>query len=129
MLAADENNQVWLLDTVMRLAATTGYGGFGLNEYNALRTYGMAARPHLTGAELTWGISWRTLPWAPTGRSSGPRRRSRCRRAPWRDTLAARERKLRLSQTLFDALPGTEGRFHVLVGIDDSSRRGQHPEK
>lgn len=53
LLAADENNQVWLLDTVMRLAATTGYGGFGLNEYNALRTYGMAARPHLEGAELT----------------------------------------------------------------------------
>ena len=53
VLAADENNRVWLLDTVMRLAATTGYGGFGLNEYNALRTYGMASRPHLEGAELT----------------------------------------------------------------------------
>ena len=53
VLAADEDNRVWLLDTVMRLAATTGYGGFGLNEYNALRAYGMAPRPHLTGAELT----------------------------------------------------------------------------
>ena len=53
LLAADENNRIWLLDTVMRLAATTGYGGFGLNEYNALRTYGMAPRPHLEGTDLT----------------------------------------------------------------------------
>ena len=37
------------------------------------------------------------------------------------DYLAARERKLRLSDTLFEALEGTEGRFHVLIGIDDSS--------
>ena len=55
LLAADENNRIWLLDTVMRLAATTGYGGFGLNEYNALRTYGMAPRPHLEGTDLTIG--------------------------------------------------------------------------
>ena len=53
LLAADADNRVWLLDTVMRLAATTGYGGFGLNEYNALRSYGMAPRPHLEGADLT----------------------------------------------------------------------------
>ena len=53
LLAADENNRIWLLDTVMRLAATTGYGGFGLNEYKALRTYGMAPRPHLEGTDLT----------------------------------------------------------------------------
>ena len=55
LLAADENNRIWLLDTVMRLAATTGYGGFGLNEYNALRTYGMAPRPHLEGTGMTIG--------------------------------------------------------------------------
>ena len=35
--------------------------------------------------------------------------------------LASRERKLRLSEILFEALAGTEGRFHVLIGIDDSS--------
>ena len=35
--------------------------------------------------------------------------------------LSSRERKLRLCETLFDALAGTEGRFHVLIGIDDSS--------
>ena len=46
-LAADEHNQVWLLDSVMRLAPTCGYDGFGLDEYNALREYGMQPRPEL----------------------------------------------------------------------------------
>ena len=52
-LSADGNNQVWLLDSVMRLAPTVGYAGFGVEEYNALRSYGMEPRPELTGADLT----------------------------------------------------------------------------
>lgn len=121
LLAADENNQVWLLDTVMRLAATTGYGGFGLNEYNALRTYGMAARPHLTGAELTVGNIVADYPLGADGQVIRAEAEEPLPEGALEGYLAARERKLRLSQTLFDALPGTEGRFHVLVGIDDSS--------
>ena len=121
VLAADENNQVWLLDTVMRLAATTGYGGFGLNEYNALRTYGMAARPHLTGAELTVGNIVADYPLGADGQVIRAEAEEPLPEGALEGYLAARERKLRLSQTLFDALPGTEGRFHVLVGIDDSS--------
>lgn len=121
VLAADENNQVWLLDTVMRLAATTGYGGFGLNEYNALRTYGMAARPHLTGAELTVGNIVADYPLGADGQVIRAEAEEPLPEGAVEGYLAARERKLRLSQTLFDALPGTEGRFHVLVGIDDSS--------
>lgn len=121
VLAADENNQVWLLDTVMRLAATTGYGGFGLNEYNALRTYGMAARPHLTGAELTVENIVADYPLGADGQVIRAEAEEPLPEGAVEGYLAARERKLRLSQTLFDALPGTEGRFHVLVGIDDSS--------
>lgn len=121
LLAADENNQVWLLDTVMRLAATTGYGGFGLNEYNALRTYGMAARPHLTGAELTVENIVADYPLGADGQVIRAEAEEPLPEGAVEGYLAARERKLRLSQTLFDALPGTEGRFHVLVGIDDSS--------
>ena len=52
-LAADGNNRVWLLDSVIRLAPTVGYAGFGLNEYNALRNYGIEGRPELTGSVLT----------------------------------------------------------------------------
>ena len=121
VLAADENNQVWLLDTVMRLAATTGYGGFGLNEYNALRTYGMAARPHLTGAELTVENIVADYPLGADGQVIRAEAEEPLPEGAVEGYLAARERKLRLSQTLFDALPSTEGRFHVLVGIDDSS--------
>lgn len=122
LLAADENNQVWLLDTVMRLAATTGYGGFGLNEYNALRAYGMAARPHLEGAELTVENIVADYPLGTDGRPIPVEAEEPLPEGAVEDYLAARERKLRLSGTLFDALPGTEGRFHVLIGIDDSSQ-------
>ena len=53
VLAADENNQVWLLESVMRLAPTVGYDHWDLDGYNALRSYGMAGRPVLEGEDLT----------------------------------------------------------------------------
>ena len=91
----------------MRLAATTGYGGFGLNEYNALRTYGMAARPHLTGAELTVENIVADYPWVPTASLSGWKAEP-LPEGSVEGYLASRERKLRLSETLFNALTGTE---------------------
>jgi hypothetical protein len=121
-LSADPNNVVWLLDTVMRLAPTVGYAGFGLNEYNALRTYGMAPRPALTGdalsvenivADYTVGVDGKPIACSsdaplPSGAAQ--------------DYLKARERKLRLSDAVEKLLsqPGYEN-FHLLVGIDDSS--------
>lgn len=42
-LLADGENEVYLLDTVMRLAPTVGYDGWDLAGYEALRSYGMAA--------------------------------------------------------------------------------------
>lgn len=121
LLAADENNQVWLLDTVMRLAATTGYGGFGLNEYNALRAYGMAARPHLAGEALTLENIVADYPLGTDGQPIQVEAEEPLPEGAVENYLSSRERKLRLSETLFDALAGTEGRFHVLIGIDDSS--------
>lgn len=52
-LAEDKNNEVWLLESVMRLAPTVGYDHWDLDGYNALRSYGMVGRPVLTGDELT----------------------------------------------------------------------------
>ena len=121
LLAADENNRIWLLDTVMRLAATTGYGGFGLNEYNALRTYGMAPRPHLEGTDLTIGNIVADYPLGADGTPVPVEAEEPLPEGAAADYLAARERKLRLSDALFDALEGTEGRFHVLVGIDEEA--------
>ena len=122
LLAADGNNRVWLLDTVMRLAATTGYGGFGLNEYNALRTYGMAPRPHLAGTDLTIGNIVADYPLGADRTPVPVEAEEPLPEGAVENYLASRERKLRLSDAMFQALEGTaDGQFRVLIGIDDSS--------
>lgn len=52
-LAQDPDNQIYLIDTVMRLAPTVGYLDFGMAEYETLRAYGMTQRPVLEGESLT----------------------------------------------------------------------------
>lgn len=128
-LAADQNNRVWLLDTVMRLAPTCGYDGFGLDEYNNLRAYGMEPRPELAGEELHLERVIELYGQTRTGESfvsedfglSGE---------VVADYLSARCRKLELSDRVFRLLenlgnefyPGLSGdTFRVLIGIDDSS--------
>ncbi len=63
-LAEDENNHVWLFDSVVRLSPTVGYHGFGVEEYNALRAYGMVPRPELSGEHLTLGNIFTLYPYA-----------------------------------------------------------------
>ena len=114
LLAADENNRIWLLDTVMRLAATTGYGGFGLNEYNALRTYGMAPRPHLEGTDLTIGNIVADYPLGADGTPVPVEAEEPLPEGAVENYLASRERKLRLSDAMFQALEETaDGQFRV----------------
>ena len=48
-----ESNTVYLFDTVMRLASTVGYRGYGHEEYTATRTYGEQARKEPSGDRLT----------------------------------------------------------------------------
>ena len=128
-LAADEDNRVWLLDSVMRLAPTAGYAGFGLEEYNALRTYGMQPRMALAEDEL--GLE-RVIELY--GRDSGGEAFVSTDFGLDAETVAeyldARIRKLELSDGMFWLLgqfgnefyPGLSGGiFHVLIGIDDSS--------
>ena len=120
-LAVDENNRVWLLDSVMRLAPTVGYAGFGIEEYNALRAYGAAPRKEAAGAELTveaiaadyrLGSGEALLRAADFGLTEEQA-----------DTyLSARRRKLELSDRMMEVVSGGEyGNFRVLIGIDDSS--------
>ena len=122
LLAADENNRIWLLDTVMRLAATTGYGGIGLNENKALRTYAKAPRPHLEGTDLTIGNIVADYPLGADGTPVPVEAEEPLPEGAVENYLASRERKLRLSDAMFQALEETaDGQFRVLIGIDDSS--------
>ena len=119
-LAKDEKNQVWLLDSVMRLAPTVGYAGFGLAEYNSLRDFGMLPRPALSGEALTVENILNDYWYHPDGTAIDPGDPIFYGTAT--HYLAARERKLRLSAETQRVLAQAEyGNFHLLVGIDDSS--------
>lgn len=121
-LAADRHNEVWLLDSVMRLAPTVGYGGFGLNEYNALREYGIAARPHLSGGELTVENIVADYRLGADGQELELNAAEPLPDGALENYLAARARKLRLSVRTQETLSDKKYRgFHLLVGIDDSS--------
>ena len=121
-LAADRHNEVWLLDSVMRLAPTVGYGGFGLNEYNALREYGIAARPHLSGGELTVENIVADYRLGADGQELELNAAEPLPDGALENYLAARARKLRLSARTQETLSDKKYRgFHLLVGIDDSS--------
>lgn len=120
-LARDGNNQVWLLDSVMRLAPTVGYDHWDLDGYNALRSYGMAGRPVLEGQALTvenieadyrLGSDGSQLSLGEFGLEE------------WEveEYLSARSRKLELAGQMMETVTGDDyGNFHVLIGIDDSS--------
>ena len=121
ILAADEANRVWLLDSVMRLAPTVGYAGFGIEEYNALRAYGMEPRPEPQGGAAEIGQVVQEYPYAADGTLLSAETFG-LTGAQVADYLYARCRKLELTaamQTMVSAA-GYE-RFRVLIGIDDSS--------
>ncbi len=120
-LSADRNNQVWLLDSVMRLAPTVGYAGFGVEEYNALRSYGMEPRPELTGADLTVEniVADYRLGGGGTALAPGD---FGLMEEQVDDYLAARQRKLTLTAQMLETRQRAGyGNYRVLIGIDDSS--------
>ena len=118
-LLADGENEVYLLDTVMRLAPTVGYQGWDLAGYEALRAYGMAARPALAGDELTAERIAAAYPLGADGEPLDPADFGLTEEAVQR-YLLCRERKLRLTG---EALRLTEGmeNVHFLIGVDDSA--------
>lgn len=118
-LLADGENEVYLLDTVMRLAPTVGYDGWDLAGYEALRSYGMAARPALAGDALTVENITASYPLGADGAPLDPADYGVTEEAA-AQYLRCRERKLRL---IDEALRLTEGRenIHFLIGVDDSA--------
>ena len=120
-LAEDPNNEVWLLDSVMRLAPTVGYAGGTLEYYNAMRTIGAAPRKTLTGDELTLENIRATYDTDADGHDLLCFEDNVMHDAALRYT-EHRINKLTLSGELLETVSRIGGdRFHVLIGIDDSS--------
>ncbi|MBQ3920741.1 MAG: DUF4127 family protein, partial [Firmicutes bacterium] len=121
ILAGDPYNRVWFMDTVMRLAPTAGYSHWTLDDYNNVRAYATVPRQELDEGDLTiekiislttLGADGKTIPTSKYSVSD----------EKLEEYLGARERKLRLTDSLF-RLIGSSGSpyFHVLMGVDDSS--------
>ena len=120
-LAQDENNVVWLLDSVMRLAPTVGYQGGTLEDYNALRAYGAVGRPALPAGDLE-ASDVRTLYQQDSGGEPLNPADFGLTEEQVASYLAARSRKLALSERMLHTVQcGGYEHFRVLIGIDDSS--------
>ncbi len=120
-LAADENNRVWFLDTVMRLAPTVGYLEWTLDDYYAIRKYAAVPRPDLK--KLKFENLSELYRLNEYGKEIDP---------AWYGIdekkldkyMLARQRKIDLASELLSILnePGHDN-FRVIFGIDDSSEK------
>lgn len=119
-LSSDAKNQVYLLDTVMRLAPTVGYDGFDLDGYNALREYGMEARPPLSGVSLNVDSIVKNYALDKDGGTLSLKSGSSLTSADIQAYLVSRERKLRLTDHALSAAKGMAN-IHFLIGVDDSA--------
>ena len=121
-LSADENNVVWLLDSVMRLAPTVGYEGGTLEDYNAIRAFGALPRRTLEGEALNLEDIGESYWWGPNGESLRSQTKEEGTYEAALRHVRSRERKMTLSYVVQDTLrkPGYE-HFRLLIGIDDSS--------
>lgn len=120
VLSRDANNQVYLLDTVMRLAPTVGYDGFDLDGYEALRKYGMEARPALSGTALNVNSIVKNYALGRNGRPLPPQSEALLTNSDIQAYLVSRARKLRLTDHALSAAKGLTN-IHFLIGVDDSA--------
>ncbi len=131
VLAADEDNNIVFFDTVMRLASTTGYNGYGQREYDALREYGKVGRKELEAEELTLDNIIKGYFYNEEGELceeslandfSGAKEKllKADDRSLIKNYLNSRVRKLCLIDKMLSDIPGGDNVYY-LVGIDDSS--------
>ncbi len=114
-----EENQIYLLDTVMRLAPTVGYDGWDLEGYEALRAYGMEERAPLSGDALTVVNIVAGYETGGDGQALVPEDFG-LTQAQVERYLLCRERKLTLIDHALAASEGMEN-VHFLIGVDDSA--------
>lgn len=115
LIELNKNNTVYFFDTVMRLASTVHYNGYGLEEYKILRSYGAVGRKVLSGSDLTTekiiaGYKYDT---------NGEEIYCSLPESEIDDYLAARARKLKLANYLLSN--GKENLNYCFIGVDDSS--------
>ena len=127
-LAKNPENRIYMFDSIVRLASTVAYQGFGLEEYYGLREYGMVARPALEGSALTLENVFANYPYAADGVTAAETVLSdNTYRAALTDEiidhyLEVRRRKLTLLDHVVTLLNGNKnGNTRLLIGIDDSS--------
>lgn len=114
IISLTKSKKVYLFDTVMRLASTVGFDGYGLTEYNQLREYAGNARKTLTGNALTIDNIIGGYRFDPFGNEIY---------TPLSDKaltkyFASRERKLKLADYIFR---NSSNDMFCFVGVDDSS--------
>ncbi len=115
ILALSQSNTVYVFDTVMRLASTVDYQGYGLQEYNAFRAYGRVERKLLEKEELTIENIVAGYAYDKNGNRIAIDVSEEARVS----YHASRERKLKIIDYL---LQSTKGKIDFLyIGVDDSS--------
>jgi len=117
IIELSKNNHVYIIDTVIRLAACTpGYNSADLDTYYYLRNYSMAPRRTLSGSGLT--IS-RIVQGYARDEKGNVIPVNADYRSNVRDLLRSRERKLNLIDYILTK--DTSGRIKYFIGIDDST--------
>lgn len=117
LLGKDENNRVFLLDTVMRLAPTVDYKQWTLEDYINVRAWASVPRAKTGNNPKAIISGYRT---GEDGENIDPAGFNIIEKT-LTNYLSARERKLKLGGAMFDMLADYDGIFSVLMGIDDSS--------
>ena len=116
LLGGDENNRVYLLDTVMRLAPTVGYKEWTKEDYTNVREWACVPRNECELSPDAITESYRTdvdgNEILPADYDVSEETLSLY--------LAARERKMQLGCELLDEVGSSEN-VSILMGIDDSS--------
>lgn len=115
LIDLNKKKTVYFFDTVIRLASTVNYNGYGIEQYNLLRQYGNIARKLLTGNSLTVENIFNGYKFS----ESGVKIQMTLPESEVDDYLAARYRKLKLIDYFFTS--GGNELNYCYVGVDDSS--------
>lgn len=114
IISLTKSKKVYLFDTVMRLASTVGFDGYGSEEYSELRRYAGIARKQYYGNNLTVENIIKNYKY----NQNGQRIDTWLSESALDKYFASRSRKLKLADYIFR---NSGDRMFCYVGVDDSS--------